>query len=91
MATAGIQFKIMPESIDVDLNKLKEEIKSKVESFESGVFNEAEEVPIAFGLKSLMVTIALSEDEESDAVEKALAEIEGVSSVELTDYRRVVG
>jgi len=62
MATAGIQFKIMPESIDTDIE-----------------------------LKALIVTIALSENEESDAVEKTLSEIEGVSSVELIDYRRVVG
>jgi elongation factor 1-beta len=91
MATAGIQFKIMPESIETDLENLKTEIKTKIESFESGVFNEAKEEPIAFGLKALIVTIALSEEEESDAVEKTLSEIEGVSSVELIDYRRVVG
>jgi len=91
MATAGIQFKIMPDSIETDLEKLKTEIKEKVETFESGVFHEAKEEPIAFGLKALIVTIALSEDEESDAVEKALSEIEGVSSIELIDYRRVVG
>ncbi|MFH1521421.1 MAG: elongation factor 1-beta [archaeon] len=91
MATAGIQFKIMPESLDTDLEKLKTEIQKKVETFESGVFEEAKEEPIAFGLKALIVTIALSEDEESDAVENALGEIEGISSVELIDYRRVVG
>ena len=91
MATAGIQFKIMPTGVDVDLEKLKADIKTSVETFESGVFNDAKEEPIAFGLKALIVTIALSEDEESESVEKALAEIEGVSSVELIDYRRVVG
>lgn len=91
MATAGIQFKIMPTGIDVDLEKLKEEIKIKIESFNSGVFNNVEEQPIAFGLKALFVTMALSEDEESDLVENALSEIEGVSSVELIDYRRAVG
>ena len=91
MATAGIQFKIMPTGVDVDLEELKEKIKTKVESFNSGVFNSAEEQPIAFGLKALLVTMALSEDEESDLVENALKEIEGVSSVELIDYRRVVG
>jgi len=81
----------MPEGVETDLEKLKADIKAKVESFESGVFSEAKEEPIAFGLKALIVTIALSEDEESEAVEKALAEIEDVSSVELIDYRRVVG
>lgn len=89
--TAGIQFKIMPESPDTDLEELKSKIKTTIETFESGVFNGAREEPIAFGLKALIVTIALSEDEESDTVEKAFEEIEGVSSVELTDYRRVVG
>jgi len=91
MATAGIQFKIMPKNLDVDLDELKTKIQTAIETFESGVFNDAKEEPIAFGLKALIVTIALSEDEESDAVEKALNEIEGVSSVELIDYRRVVG
>lgn len=91
MATAGIQFKIMPDGVDTNLEELKIKIKEKVETFESGVFNGAEEQPIAFGLKALIITIALSEDEESDAVEKAISEIEGISSVELTDYRRAVG
>ncbi|MFH1238427.1 MAG: elongation factor 1-beta [archaeon] len=91
MATAGIQFKIMPTGIDVDLEELKKEIKAKIESFKSGVFNSAEEKPIAFSLKALIITMALSEDEESDLVENALGEIEGVSSIELIDYRRAVG
>jgi elongation factor 1-beta len=91
MATAGIQFKIMPESLETNLEELKTKIQSAIEGFESGVFNDAKEEPIAFGLKALIITMALSEDEESDAVEKTLGEIEGVSSVELIDYRRVVG
>lgn len=91
MATAGIQFRIMPVGTEVDLEKLKEKIKIKIESFNSGVFNNAEEKPVAFGLKALIITMALSEDEESDLVENALNEIEEVSSVELIDYRRVIG
>jgi len=91
MATAGIQFKVMPTGVDVDLEKLKTDIQAKIETFESGVFNGIEEEPIAFGLKALIVTFALSEDEESDKVENAINEIENVSSVEMIDYRRVVG
>ena len=91
MATAGIQFKIMPESVETNLEELTAKIKTAIETFESGVFNEAKEEPIAFGLKALVITMALSEDEESDAVEQVLSEIEGVSSIELIDYRRVVG
>jgi len=91
MATAGVQFKIMPEGIEVNLNELSEKIEESIASFESGVFNESKEEPIAFGLKALIITFALSEDEEVDAVEKKIEEIEGVSSVELIDYRRAVG
>lgn len=91
MATAGLQFKIMPTGLEVDLEQIKLKLKETTESFKSGVFNSAKEEPIAFGLKALIVTIALSEDEESDNIEKAFSEIEGISSVELIDYRRVVG
>ncbi len=91
MATAAIQFKIMPENLETNLENLKDKIKSKIESFNSGVFNEAKEEPIAFGLKALIVTLALSEDEEVDSVENSLKEIKGVSSVELIDYRRAIG
>jgi elongation factor 1-beta len=91
MATAGVQFKVMPEGVDVDFEKIKDDIKAKIESFESGVFNDVKEEPIAFGLKALIVTFALSEDEEVDNVENAIGEVEGVSSVEMIDYRRAVG
>lgn len=91
MATAGIKFKIMPEGIDTNLEELKTKIKEEVESFESGVFNEAEEEPIAFGLKALIITIALSEDEEAESVEEKIKKINGISSVELIDYRRALG
>jgi elongation factor 1-beta len=91
MSIAAIQFKIMPEGLDVDLDALKTKLKEATETFESGVFSESKEEPIAFGLKAIIVTIALSESEESDAVEEAFSKIEGVSSVELLDYRRAVG
>ena len=81
----------MPESLDVNLEDLKTKISEVIETFEAGKLSESEEVPIAFGLKSLNITIALSEDEETEAVEGKIMEIEGVSSVELIDYRRAVG
>jgi len=81
----------MPENLETNLKKLEEQIKSKIESFKSGVFNEAKEEPIAFGLKALIITFALSEDEEVDSVENAIKKIKGVSSVELIDYRRAIG
>ena len=91
MSVAGVKFKIMPENLDVDLEKLKSSAKETVGSFENGIFNEAEEEPIAFGLKALVITIAIPESLEVDEVESKLAEIEGISSVEMIDYRRAVG
>ena len=91
MATAAIQFKIMPESLDTDLEKLKQLIKEKIETFESGVLNDIKEEPIAFGLKALIVTFALSEEQEVDEVENTVKEIQGISSTELIDYRRAIG
>ena len=91
MSTAVVKIKIMPEGLEVDLNSLKEKAKDVIESFESGVFNEATEEPIAFGLKALVLTFAIAESEETDNIETKLSEIEGVSSVELLDYRRAIG
>ena len=91
MSTAGVQFKIMPESLEIDLESLKSGIKEVIESFESGILNETKEEPIAFGLKALVVTFAIAEAIETDEIENKLKEIEGVSSVELIDYRRAVG
>ncbi len=91
MSIAGVRYKIMPESLDIDLSKIKEAIETVVETFESGKLSEAVEEPIAFGLKALVITIALSEAEETEIVEAKIMEIEGVSSVELIDYRRAVG
>ena len=91
MSIAGVRYKIMPENLDVDLAVLKDKVETVVETFDHGKLSESIEDPIAFGLKALVITISLAESEETESVEAKLLEIEGVSSVELTDYRRAVG
>lgn len=91
MSTAGVRFKIMPEGLDINLDEVKSLVKETIESFENGVFSESEEEPIAFGLKALVITCAIPESLEVDEVENKLATIEGISSVEMIDYRRAVG
>lgn len=91
MSVAGVKFKIMPEGLDVDLEKLQADSKTAIETFEGAVFNEAIEEPIAFGLKALIITSAIPESTEVDEVESKLSELEGASSVEMIDYRRAVG
>ena len=93
MATAILKIKIMPESPDTDLEKIKEIVKQKVES-EGGALNPTqafEEEPIAFGLKALIVTFAWPEQKDTDLAENTLKDIEGVSSVSIIDYRRAIG
>lgn len=90
MSTAGLQFKIMPESPDTNLEEIKEKIKTEIEKQE-GVLNDFKEEPVAFGLKAIIVTLALDESKDSDILENAIAKIENISSVKLIDYRRAVG
>jgi elongation factor 1-beta len=48
MGDAAVRMKIMPESTDVDLAKLTEDIKKAVPTFAR--LHVIEEMPIAFGL-----------------------------------------
>ncbi len=89
MGTALLQIKVMPKQSS-DLESLKEDIKEKVESV-GGTLNKTEEKEVAFGLKALIVTIALPEEKETFIVEKALSEIKEVSSIDIIDYRRAFG
>jgi translation elongation factor aEF-1 beta len=91
MSTSAIQMKLMPSSPDTDLEKIKQEAKTKIESFGQGKVAEIKEEPIAFGLKALIITFAVSEKVETDNIENSLSEIPDVSSVALIDYRRAVG
>lgn len=73
-------FKIMPESLDVDLTALKEKIKTMDNI---GEIRDFKEEPIAFGLKSLSVlTLIGDEGGLTDEIENALKTLEGVQSVE---------
>jgi len=89
-ATAAIKIKIMPEGLDVNLEKIKKEGKKKIEK-EGGVLTSYEEEPIAFGLKALIATLAWPEAKSTDLVETIFSEVKGVSSVSIIDYRRALG
>jgi len=82
--------KVMPESLDVDLEKIKEESKKVLES--EGAMNISyEEKPIAFGLKALMVKMAWPEEKETDLIVQKIKSVSGVSEVDIVDYRRAFG
>jgi elongation factor 1-beta len=81
MGTVAVILRVMPESPEVDLGKLKDQIKKEVPAVK-----DIREDPIGFGLKALVVA-AIIEDAagESDAVEAAIQKIPGVERAEIME------
>ena len=89
MGIAGIKIKLMPESPESNLEEIKEKARAIVEK-KGGKNREYDEEPIAFGLKAIIAFFELSEDIESGEIEEALNSIEGVSSAQVIDMRRLI-
>ena len=86
-----VVFKIMPEDADVDTQKLGESALATVKKVapEAKVQN-IELKPVAFGLKSVNVTILMSDGAGGpDAVEEALNSLEGVGSASVAEMGRI--
>lgn len=91
MAQVIVTLKIMPESPDVDLDAIKEKVSEFVDQF-GGEVGKTEEEPVAFGLKALKIIFVMEESKGStEELEKQVAELEDVSSVDVTDVRRALG
>ena len=84
----AVKVKIMPSSIESNLEDIKKQIPGKLEKAKNISIEEQE---IAFGLKAIMLTFAWPEEQDTDIIENSLSEIENVSSVEILDYRRAFG
>lgn len=90
MGTALLIMKLMPTSPETDLEKIKQEAKITVEKGE-GKNCRFEEEPVAFGLKAVLVSFDIDEDQEIDPIEEGLKKIENVNSVQVIDMRRAFG
>ena len=91
MANVIVDLKVMPESPEVSLSKLKEEVKKKIESF-GGIVGRIEEEPIGFGLSALIFTFNSPESKSNlDPLEEAVKKIDGVSSAEVVSITRAFG
>ncbi|MEM4336711.1 MAG: elongation factor 1-beta [Candidatus Woesearchaeota archaeon] len=91
MARVLVVMRIMPESPDVDLGVLEKEVKEKIEEFE-GKITKSEIIPVAFGLKAIDITFLVDEAKgDTEPLENALVEINGVNSAEVTYVTRAVG
>ena len=92
MAQAIVTLKIMPESPDVNLEELEEKAKKFIAQFAGEGDTRTEQQPVAFGLKALQIIFVMDEQIGStEELEKSIAAIEGISSVEVTDVRRAIG
>jgi len=92
MAKVIITLKIMPDSPETDLDKIKEQTKILITEFAGEGEMKTEQEPIAFGLKALKILFVADEAKGStDELETKINLIEGVSSVETTDVRRAIG
>ena len=80
MGDVLITYKIMPDGVDVDFEKMKEDVKKKVEPI--GKVVEFELQPVAFGLKALIVRVMVKDEGGvADKIETELSTIENVQGV----------
>ena len=86
-----LTIKLMPDSPSTDLAKVKEDVAAVVKKIDGGIFHSSKEEPIAFGLKALIIIVAIKESQSPDALETSLGKIEHIQSVEVTDVRRAFG
>lgn len=92
MANAIVTVKIMPVSPEVDLKALEEKALAAIKQHTGDTETKTEIEPVAFGLKALKITYVIDEQKGStEPVEKALAALEGVNSVDVIDVRRAIG
>ena len=92
MGKAVITFKLMPESIEVDLEPIQK--KAFQIAKDAGAIGEMQTriEPIAFGLKAIMI-LAMYEVEGSDfeAIANKMGELEGVQSSEIAKMDLALG
>jgi len=80
----GMQYRILPEGLEVDLKKLEEDIKKVLP--EGAKLRASEERPLAFGLKALHILIVMDDKKGgAEQVETAISGVSGVQSVEIVE------
>jgi len=81
MGSVAVIARVMPESPDVDLERLKTELRKKLPGIQ-----DIREEPIGFGLKALKLAAVVNDaGGETDAIERALAEVAGVERAEIVE------
>lgn len=86
-----VVFKLMPEGAEVDVQKLGEAALATVKKIQPAAkVQNVEFKPIAFGLKSVNVTVLMSDGAGGpDALEEAFSGLEGVGSATVAEMGRI--
>lgn len=88
MGNVYMKLRVMPEDVDVDLEKIYEKIREVAP--EKVEIRDYKIQPIAFGLKALLV-MAVMPDEGGigDMLIEKIEQIEGVESVEVDEFELI--
>ncbi|WGI16790.1 elongation factor 1-beta [Methanonatronarchaeum sp. AMET-Sl] len=88
MGDVAAKIKVMPKSPEIDLNELEESIKKVITM---GEVKKVERENVAFGLKALMVTVVVPDEEGgTEVIEEKLSEIGDIESVRVEGVNRLM-
>ena len=88
MGEVAAKIKIMPESMDIDLNKLKEALTKAIPK--GARLHGFSEEPVAFGLKALIAVVKVGDIEGgTEKVEEVFSKVKGVESVSVVELGRM--
>lgn len=80
----NVIFKVMPEDSETDLERIKEQVRERVD------VTDLQEEEVAFGLKAVKAsTVVTDEEGGTDYVENQLDGMEDVQSVEIESINKV--
>lgn len=84
MADVIVTFRVMPESVEADLDRIESQIKTIVEP------EKIHREPIAFGLVALkVVKIIPDASGELEAVENKIRSVENIGQIEVVEVSRL--
>ncbi|MBU0628089.1 MAG: elongation factor 1-beta [Nanoarchaeota archaeon] len=92
MANAIVTVTIMPESPEIDLEKVLVEAKKVIAEAAGEGETRSSIQPVAFGIKALKIIFVIDEKKGSpDPIAEKIQALEGVNSAEISDVRRAIG
>ena len=84
----GAKYKLMPDSVEANLDEIQEAAKKMVEDF-GGTNKEYSIEPVAFGLKAVIVFFFYPDDKSTEHLEEEFSKIPNVQSAQLIDMRKI--